>query len=110
MSEYDKECNNKVKLCQNCYFFEHLIFDHEEEYYWDEEVGVFTLWVWEGYCENPLNPAEFPYFHHQTKSDRKCEYFITEEEMKELRKRVKNKNEIDTMEYVLTLREIRGEV
>jgi hypothetical protein len=107
-TDYNTKCNNEVKLCQTCFFFEPIVFDYEDEGYYDEELGVFDLWIWEGACTCNLKPAKGLNFYHKTKSNKKCEYYLTEEEAKELQKRT-GKEAIDVMVFVLTLREIRKE-
>ncbi len=65
------------------------MFEYENEY-WDEDLGVFTLWVWSGYCLNKSMPNEFPAFYHKTKSNKKCEWYIKEDEYEILAKKFQN--------------------
>lgn len=104
--EYCKYCNNHVKLCQTCFFFNAVSFDYEDDSYYDEELGGFTLWVWSGYCMNESMPNNFPAMYHKTKSNKKCEWYITKKEYLQLSKDYAGK-ELSLEEYRQALHFIR---
>lgn len=106
--EFCKKCNNKVKLCQTCYFFKPVVFDYEEEYYDDEDLGIFTLWIWSGYCLNESMPNIFPSLYHKTKSNKKCEWYITKKEYEILAEKFNGK-ELSYEEFKKELTKIREE-
>jgi hypothetical protein len=79
--------NAFVKLCQTCGFFESKVFSHTIEDYWSEELGVFDLWVWNGYCINPLNPPRKELvFYRETSSKNKCDWYLTKDQYKQFLK------------------------
>ena len=104
--EFCKKCNNEVKLCQTCHFFRPIVFSHEDEYYDDEDLGIFTLWIWEGYCMNESMPNIFPALYHKTKSNKKCKWYVTKEEYETLSKKFEGR-EITFEEYNKELKTIR---
>lgn len=97
-----------MKLCQTCYFFRPIVFDYEDEYYHDEDLGIFTLWIWKGYCLNEANPNKFPAFYHKTKSNKKCEWYITKKEYEQLTNKLPNK-ELTYIEFKKEVDKIRCE-
>ncbi|MGQ4874582.1 MAG: hypothetical protein ACP6IY_10990 [Promethearchaeia archaeon] len=67
--EYDEYCNNNIKACQTCIYFRPVVFLYEDEDYFDDDLGVFSFWIWEGYCTN--NKSGF----YRTKSNNICSFY-----------------------------------
>ena len=106
MEEYNKKCNNEVKLCQTCHFFRPTVFYSEDDSYYDEDLGCFTLWIWKGYCLNESIPNIFPALYHETKSNKKCQWYVTKKEYEILSKKFQE-NEITYETFKFELDQIR---